>query len=319
MAQNQKKKEKQDDTTPQWYWNTEKWEPDEKEVDDYLKTWLKPDGTKMGNYVFFEILRDKEWHCRTCTGKKQEKEGLSSDQIAGGGGVQSLESGRKTKRQGIDLQSADRDCSKHGGTRHDRWTGFFVPKFSASSVPAELQEKIFEMANYKDAVENRERDDRFLMVDHKFPRGQFRVHDDIDNNGILDNLKSNDQSKIITGKEQCKKYYQILKKDDVGNHNKMKDGFCTTCCTCPACEENFSKHTDKQLTECSKKPAKTPGSRNGKRGLVMGINFFYNGGTEDWPKEVPRKGIEAEKGCEGCGWYDIAKWREELNKKLMGH
>jgi len=30
---------------------------------------------------------------------------------------------------------------------------------------------------------------------------------------------------------------------------------------------------------------------------------------------VPRKGIEAEKGCGGCGWYDTAKWREELNKK----
>ena len=49
----------------------------------------------------------------------------------------------------------------------------------------------------------------------------------------------------------------------------------------------------------------------------MGINFFYKG-TEDWPEGVPRKGIEAEKGCEGCGWYDTAKWREELNKKLMG-
>ena len=22
------------------------------------------------------------------------------------------------------------------------------------------------------------------------------------------------------------------------------------------------------------------------------------------------------KGCEGCGWYDIAKWKEELIKKI---
>jgi len=48
----------------------------------------------------------------------------------------------------------------------------------------------------------------------------------------------------------------------------------------------------------------------------MGINFFYKG-DENWPKGVPRRGIEAEKGCVGCGWYDVAKWKEELNKELQ--
>jgi len=55
--------------------------------------------------------------------------------------------------------------------------------------------------------------------------------------------------------------------------------------------------------------------QTGKRGTIYGINFFYEG-KENWPENVPKRGKEAEKGCVGCGWYDIGKWREELNKKL---
>lgn len=55
--------------------------------------------------------------------------------------------------------------------------------------------------------------------------------------------------------------------------------------------------------------------QTGKRGKPFGINFFYDGG-ENWSKKIPVRGSKAEAGCVGCGWYDIAKWREELNKKL---
>ena len=48
----------------------------------------------------------------------------------------------------------------------------------------------------------------------------------------------------------------------------------------------------------------------------MGINFFYEG-DENWPEDVPEEGEAAEEGCVGCGWYDVAKWKEELNKKLQ--
>lgn len=34
-------------------------------------------------------------------------------------------------------------------------------------------------------------------------------------------------------------------------------------------------------------------------------------------KDVPEEGEAAEEGCVGCGWYDVAKWKEELNKKLQ--
>ena len=55
--------------------------------------------------------------------------------------------------------------------------------------------------------------------------------------------------------------------------------------------------------------------RTGKRGYPFGIKFYYFG-TEEWNKEIPTTGKGAEKGCVGCGWYDMLKWREELNKKL---
>ena len=54
-----------------------------------------------------------------------------------------------------------------------------------------------------------------------------------------------------------------------------------------------------------------------KRGIIYGIPFFYKG-SEDWDDTIPKKGKEAEKGCIGCGWYDIQKWREELIKYISG-
>ena len=56
--------------------------------------------------------------------------------------------------------------------------------------------------------------------------------------------------------------------------------------------------------------------QTGKRGYPYGIKYFYSG-NENWPEAVPKRGKKAEKGCVGCGWYDTAKWRDELNKKTL--
>lgn len=58
--------------------------------------------------------------------------------------------------------------------------------------------------------------------------------------------------------------------------------------------------------------------QDGKRGVIYGIPFFYSGGI-DWPQDVPTVGKAAEKGCVGCAWYDIERWRTELIKKLNGN
>lgn len=57
--------------------------------------------------------------------------------------------------------------------------------------------------------------------------------------------------------------------------------------------------------------------QEGKRGVLYGIPFFYVG-DENWPKNVPTIGKAAEKGCIGCAWYDIERWRLELIKLVNG-
>ncbi len=60
-----------------------------------------------------------------------------------------------------------------------------------------------------------------------------------------------------------------------------------------------------------------------KRGIIFGINYFYEGNENwetnfvKWNKEVVKIGKGAELGCIGCGWYDIQKWRKSLNALIQ--
>ena len=58
-------------------------------------------------------------------------------------------------------------------------------------------------------------------------------------------------------------------------------------------------------------------AQEGIRGTIYGIKYYYKG-TEKWDSSIPTLGKEAEKGCEGCPWYDIELWREKLNELLNG-
>lgn len=51
-----------------------------------------------------------------------------------------------------------------------------------------------------------------------------------------------------------------------------------------------------------------------ERGSPFGISYYYEGGKA-WPVGVPRTGKDAERGCVGCGWYDLIKWRASLQKR----
>ena len=55
--------------------------------------------------------------------------------------------------------------------------------------------------------------------------------------------------------------------------------------------------------------------QTGRRGRIYGIPFYYKG-DENWDDSIPKKGKEAEKGCIGCPWYDIAEWKKQLLAKL---
>ena len=57
--------------------------------------------------------------------------------------------------------------------------------------------------------------------------------------------------------------------------------------------------------------------QTGKRGMIYGIPYYYQG-DENWDSKIPKTGKEAERGCIGCPWYDIQRWRMSLLEKLMG-
>lgn len=51
-----------------------------------------------------------------------------------------------------------------------------------------------------------------------------------------------------------------------------------------------------------------------QRGIIYGVFYFYQGGPS-WDLNYPATGKAAEQGCVGCGWYDVAAWRESINQK----
>lgn len=55
--------------------------------------------------------------------------------------------------------------------------------------------------------------------------------------------------------------------------------------------------------------------QTGRRGTPFGIRFYVEGGA-NWPPDVPPRGKAAERGCIGCGWYDLERWRQALIAKV---
>ncbi len=55
--------------------------------------------------------------------------------------------------------------------------------------------------------------------------------------------------------------------------------------------------------------------QTGKRSTPFGVPFFYKGNSL-WPQDIPNRGRDAEKGCIGCGWYDLSAWRKALNDTI---
>lgn len=82
--------------------------------------------------------------------------------------------------------------------------------------------------------------------------------------------------------DDIRTHFQLLKKSNGSvSHNLLKSRACERC------------------------------YKTGKRGTPFGVRFFYEGG----PKWTSLQKDDAG-GCVGCGWFDFAKWRDELNKIL---
>ena len=213
----------------------------------------------------FTLLSDRQWHCRSCEGKN-----IASEQYAGGGGIQGLERGNKS-RPGLLIKSKKDFCEQcQKKTTWDRWTGEIKEANAAANIPEQLKKRILNFYSYTDIIEQRQRAAHELIIDHRFPMERW---------GSVEESLSVDMSE-----DEIRQKFQLLKNDSSGNHNLLKSRACERCID------------------------------TGKRGTPFGIKFWYEG-NEEWNSEYQR-GVEAEQGCVGCGWYDFDTWRNKLNEKL---
>lgn len=191
-----------------------------------IKAQLKQDSTQLR---VLNLLSDQQWHCRECEGKQ-----IASAQYAGGGGIQGLQRGTR-KRPGLVIQTEKRYCPTCQATRlGDLWTGEIKSANSAANIPASLVKRILEIYSYTDVIEQRKRAVHELVIDHRFPMERWGDNEP-------PHLASMSESEI-------KKKFQLLKKDDSGNHNLLKSRSCERCI------------------------------KTGKRGTPFGIKFWYERG-----------------------------------------
>ena len=158
----------------------------------------------------YQVLQDKEWHCRGHEYKK-----VPSGQLAGGGGMQGLQRGTKS-RPGLEIMRRSHECVVcNRKTVWDRWTGTLREANASAGIPKKLLVKIFEYYNYQDEIEQRVRPIHELIVDHRVPMERWGT--------------TEDKLYIEMTPGEIQKKFQILKKDSSGNHNLLKSRACESC------------------------------------------------------------------------------------------
>jgi hypothetical protein len=158
----------------------------------------------------FNLLSDEKWHCRECEGKE-----IGSIQYAGGGGIQGLQRGTRS-RPGLVIETRKNYCPTCQQMRlGDRWTGEIKSANSASNIPASLAQRILQVYSYTDVIERRQREKHELVIDHRFPMERWGA--------------SEPPHLISMSDDEIKRKFQLLKKDASGNHNLLKSRSCERC------------------------------------------------------------------------------------------
>ncbi len=178
---------------------------------DSIGEYFKP-GTKI--YQVYNILRDKNWHCREC-----EYQHIGITQIAGGSGIQGLQRGTN-KRPGMVIESDNLSCSNcNRVTRQDRWQGQLQLSVHAGTMPHKFIEKVLRIFARRDVVEGTRRSIGELTIDHKFPMIRW-------NNEISEKLT--DYGNMSD--DDIKSHFQLLKKSNGSvSHNLLKSRACERC------------------------------------------------------------------------------------------
>ncbi len=172
-----------------------------------IKSQLKAGSSQ---YKVFNLLSDQQWHCRQCEGKQ-----IASGQYAGGGGIQGLQRGG-TKRPGCVIETISQYCENcDRKTKQDRWTGEIQSANSAANIPEVLAQRILQVYDYTDIIEQRKRAAHELVIDHRFPMERWGESEPPHLSAMSEN--------------EIKKKFQLLKKDTSGNHNLLKSRSCERC------------------------------------------------------------------------------------------
>lgn len=158
----------------------------------------------------YAILKDMQWHCRG-----HEYTNVPSGQLAGGGGIQGLKRGTRS-RAGLVIVSELRFCDVCAKKNtFDRWTGERKEANAASGIPKPLLMQILSHLRHTDVIEQRQRQSHELIVDHRFPMERWG--------------KAEASHPKILSEEEIDAKFQLLKKDASGNHNLLKSRACELC------------------------------------------------------------------------------------------
>jgi hypothetical protein len=172
-----------------------------------IKSTFRQNSTQL---KVFELLSDRQWHCRSYEGKK-----IASEQYAGGGGIQGLQRGTRN-RPGLVIESKKEQCLNcQKKTLWDCWTGKIKAANAAANIPKQLIDRILKFYLYTDVIEQRQRPAHELVIDHRFPMERW---------GNIEPPHDVNMSKA-----EIKEKFQLLKKDTSGNHNLLKSRNCERC------------------------------------------------------------------------------------------
>lgn len=181
---------------------------------DELKNFERLFGKTTKTYLVFNVLKDKQWHCREC-----EYTHTGITQIAGGSGIQGLQRGNR-KRNGMEIHSDNhlcRNCNR--ATRHDKWTGNFNLPLTPSTMSPSFAKKVIDILGSRDIVESTKRPANQLTIDHKLPMLRW----DEKEKQAQTSYKDMDDQDI-------RNHFQLLKKSNGSvSHNLLKSRSCEVC------------------------------------------------------------------------------------------
>ena len=176
-------------------------------ADDILTLFPRPTKQKQ----VFEVLSDTQWHCRPCVNSR-----IQMDQIAGGGGIQGLQRGTKS-RPGLEIEKKRNPCARCGqSTTHDRWTGRARFNVVAGDLPDQLKQRIGELYGLKDPLTGTTLNPQNVIVDHRLPRQRW-------------GSDYQPPMQLSTSDEELKVHYQILRNSKDNNENLRKSRACEAC------------------------------------------------------------------------------------------